>query len=192
MFRIFRIDAGWIMGEIKDGTRSHFFDYSWITNFLDDLMKALLCVHGDWEQDERAGQFRGEWEPAVDCWYLQMEGGRLFIHIDRYKDEKEETTCEKIHLEFDYYDFLEEFVDVMKGVLDKYGLLGYRKAWGEEFPISLFLKLADISEGSDKVKFFVIPEKDNMGCETLGTELNLEMEILDRLRGRQMTDGEKI
>ena len=182
MFQIFRIDAGWIMGEIKDGTQAHFFDYSWITNFLDDLMKALLCVHGDWEQDECAEQFRGELEPAVDRWYLQMKEGRLFIHIDRYKNEKEETTCEEINLEFDYYEFLKEFIHAMKGVLDKYGLLGYRKAWDGEFPVSLFLKLTDISEGTDKVNFFMIPAEDNMGCETLGTELNLEMEVLDRLR----------
>lgn len=58
MFHIFRIESGWIMGEFRNGSQTHFFDYSYITNFLEDFMKALLYVHGDWAQDEDVNQFK--------------------------------------------------------------------------------------------------------------------------------------
>jgi len=189
MFRIFRIDSGWIMGEIKDASGTLFFDYSWITNFLDDFMKALLCVHGDWEQDECAEQFRGDWEPAVDRWHFGLEEGRLYIHIDRYEDEKVEEVREKFDLEFDYYEFLKEFVDAMKDVLNKHGLLGYRKAWGAEFPIGLFLKIVDISQESNKINYYLISAENNVGLETLATEFDSEMEVL---AGVQENYGNKI
>lgn len=36
--------------EMKDSVQTHFFDYSYITNFLADFMKALIYVHGEWKQ----------------------------------------------------------------------------------------------------------------------------------------------
>lgn len=64
MFRILRVTSGWIMGEMKDDVNIHYFDYSYLENYLDDFMKALLYVHGDWAQDEYVNKFKAEWEPA--------------------------------------------------------------------------------------------------------------------------------
>ena len=38
MFHIHSISAGWMQGQISDGEKTHYFDYSYITNFLDDFI----------------------------------------------------------------------------------------------------------------------------------------------------------
>lgn len=183
MFHIFRIESGWIMGEFRNGSQTHFFDYSYITNFLEDFMKALLYVHGDWAQDEYVNQFKTAWEPSTEKWNITLNNGKLVINIKKYADEDMREYREEKTLEFNYYEFLEAFIIEMKGVLDKYGLLGYRDSWGEEFPISLYLKLVDISRRTNKIEFKTISQKDNMGFEARKTAIEMEVALINEIFG---------
>ena len=40
------LEAGWIKGEIVTEEKKMYFDYSWISNFLNDLLKATLSIGG--------------------------------------------------------------------------------------------------------------------------------------------------
>lgn len=70
MFKIKSISAGWFMGEIGDEKQRHFFDYSYLSDFISDFMSALLFVHGDWEPIWCSNKFRTELEPAVEDWIV--------------------------------------------------------------------------------------------------------------------------
>lgn len=183
MFHILRIASGSIMGEMKNSSQTHFFDYSYMTNFLEDFMKALLYVHGDWAQDEYVNQFKTVWEPSTEKWNMTFSKDKLFVNIKEYEDmDTREYRGEKT-LEFNYYEFLEAFIIEMKEMLDKYGLLGYRDSWGEEFPISLYLKLVDISRKTNKIELKTISQKNNMGFEASKTDIGMEVTVINEILG---------
>ena len=52
-FSIEEVNAGWIRGNLSGEGGKIFFDASYITNFLDDFMLALLTALGKWPADER-------------------------------------------------------------------------------------------------------------------------------------------
>lgn len=66
MFQILRISSGWIMGEMQDDSLKHFFDYSYINDFVNDMMLALIYVHGDLTDDGPKNTFVAHREPATD------------------------------------------------------------------------------------------------------------------------------
>lgn len=144
MFHILEIDAGWITGEIGDNLTTHFFDYSYLTNFLEDIMKSLLYIHGDDNKEEYGNEFIAEWEPAVDKWKMSLNDTRLIVNIKNYEDSDTSELREDKTLEFDYYEFLGEVSTAMKEILNKYGLTGYKDSWGMEFPVSLYLQLLNV------------------------------------------------
>ena len=178
MFNIFRISSGWIMGEIKNDSQEFVFDYSYMTNFLDDMMKVLLVLHGDWAKDEEADKFKATWEPATDVWEMDLEGEIFFIRIKQYQDFECTEYKEEKKFRFDYYEFLNSFNNTMKELLDKYGLLGYRESWGREFPLSLYLKLLDISKKRNIIKLEEISEENNFGLDANRTDIKAEVALM--------------
>lgn len=181
MFTILRISSGWIMGEMKNASQKHFFDYSYLTNFIEDIMKALLYVHGDWAQDEPVNHFKAVWEPAMDMWEMTLTENTLSIDIKHYNDMEGKEYREQSNYEFNYYEFLEAFIMTMKDMLNKYGLLGYRESWGYEFPISLLVKLLDISRKSGRIKLGEITKEDNLGLEASKTDIDVEVALVNEL-----------
>ena len=179
MFHIHAISAGWMQGQISDGEKTHYFDYSYITNFLDDFMLALLTVDGHWPTDERKHRFRTELEPAIEYWTLSKVQDKLHIHIKNYEDTHAEAAREEVLLVCEYHRFLADFIAEMERVLSVFGLVGYRENWTYEFPISLFLKLKDSSKDINTLLYRTLPAEDNVGLEVQVTDFTGERELLN-------------
>ncbi len=180
MFKIMSISAGWIMGEMSDGTNKHFFDYSYLTNFLDDLMKALLYVNGDWEWDEFCNKFRAELEPAVEDWELSVSKGVLEICIKTYACEQSRQIKAENTIKVDCAEFLAAFVAEMERVIKYYGLIGYRENWSYEFPLSLFLRLKNIVHGQNELVIGEITADKHFGTEAAISDYAKEIELLNK------------
>lgn len=180
-FKIYSISAGWIEGCLKDSKKKYYFDYSYLTNFTEDLMKALLCVFTDISEQENTNNFRAVWEPAEDAWKISLEKNKLYINIKNYEDDITAEYDEDITLEFNALDFLQDFINEMNKIIKKYGLLGYRKSWGYEFPTSLLLKLQDICSNNNILQIDVLTEEENFGRETEKTNLSSEIELLNNI-----------
>ncbi len=180
MFKIMSISAGWIMGEISDGTEKHFFDYSYLTNFLDDLMKALLYVYGDWEQDELCNKFRAELEPAVEDWELSVSQGVLDINIKTYACEQSRQIKAENTIKIDFVEFLAAFVVEMERVIKYYGLVGYRENWSYEFPLSLFFRLKNIVQGQNELVLGEKLAEEHFGTQAVVSDCVKEIELLNK------------
>lgn len=176
MFKIYQISAGWIMGEISDGNKTHFFDNSYLTNFLDDFMLALLTVDGHWPADEGKHKFKTELEPAVEYWVMSKVQDELRIHIKKYVDGDINEDYEEEILICEYHKFLSAFISEMERVLSTYGLIGYRDNWTYEFPVSLFLMLKDINMKT--LSYKTLSSEDNCGDEVQVSDYIKERELL--------------
>ena len=180
MFHIHSISDGWIIGQISDGDKTHYFDYSYITNFLDDFMLALLTVGGHWSTDERKHRFRTELEPGIEYWTLSKVQDKLHIHIETYEDSHTEEPYKEVLLVCEYHKFLEDFIAEMERVLSVFGLLGYRVNWSYEFPISVFLKLKDNSKVESTLSYGTLSAENNVGSEVQVTNFTSEWKLLNR------------
>ena len=178
-FQVMGLYAGWIDGTLECGGDSHFFSYSYLTNFFDDLMKALLYVDGHWPQDERVDAFRAECEPAVQDWMLQKEGDSLTIRIVTYDSEYSKEIKKTQTFFVSYQEFLGAFIQGMREMLQKYGLYGYRREWqSAEFPMGLFVKLVAVYRGEDAGILHVVTAEENFGTEVQASDLEQELELL--------------
>lgn len=178
MFHIHSISSGWILGQISDGNKIHYFDYSYITNFLDDFMLALLTVSGQWPADERKNRFRTELEPAIEYWTLSKVQDKLYMHIKNYKDREAEVACKEVSLVCEYHRFLADFISEVERVLSIFGLVGYRENWTYEFPISLFIKLKDSFNDINTLSYGTLFAEENMGSEVRVSDFTSERELL--------------
>lgn len=181
-FEIKAVYAGWMDGVIRDENTEHIFSYSYMRDFPSDIMMALLYLNDDWEEDRSC--FAGEWEPAVDIWTLSRRGDVLMIDIRNYSDESRAELERKITLKYDYREFLGDFIRAMSGMIQKHGLFGYRNEWEFEFPIGLYLKLADVYEKSNIVTLTDLKPEENLGNEARISSLRNEMDIFIRTAGR--------
>lgn len=55
--------------------------------------------------------------------------------------------------------------------------------WGEEFPLSLYLKLVDISKRANQLVFKKVSKDDNRGSEANATELHVELTVINEIFG---------
>ena len=183
MDRTFSIDgifAGWIHGAISDGDNRFDLVASYITDFTNDFMLALLTALGEWDTDERKDRFKVEIEPSVSKWKVSLEGKELVFDIATFESEFAER--EKWHdiVRVDKDRFLDDFLNTMSDVLHKFGLLGYRKEWSYEFPLSLYLKLYDLHTGN-RIKTEQGSANDNIGQEYVRTNLDVEKGLIGRI-----------
>lgn len=81
-----QISAGWIKGEIKNQERCILIDASYITNFPEDIMVALLYVLGRWTEDEYRNSFYVEHEPAQSRWTIKLENEDLVFREITYRN----------------------------------------------------------------------------------------------------------
>ena len=137
------LEAGWIEGEIVTEEKNMYFDYSWISNFLNDLLKATLSIGGYIEGMNRE-KFTAYWEPAIDDWLLYKNENNLIIQINCFEDETRKKQIETTKIQCDYIEFIKTLFDSLTKLIKRVGIYGYRTEWDEEFPLSLYLKLYDI------------------------------------------------
>ena len=182
MFHIRSISAGWIMGQISDGNKIHYFDYSYITNFFDDFMLALLTVSGQWPADEQRHSFRTELEPAKEYWTVSRFQDNLHIHIRTYKNREAKEACKEVLLVCEYHRFLTDFILEVERLLSVFGLIGYRENWTYEFPISLFLKLKDSFNDINTLSYRTLSAEDNVGEKVKVTDFISEIELMKSIK----------
>lgn len=144
-------------------------------------MKALLYVHKDWAQDEYVNRFKTVCEPATEKWEMFLEEEILSIHITQYRDMESKQYQGELTLKYDFSEFLREFMNAMKELINKYGLLGYRMSWGYEFPVSLFLKLMAINKNDNGMLVEEIMPEDNYGVDAQRTHIVCEIGLVNEL-----------
>ena len=175
------VHVGWIEGRIMSNEKDIYFSYSWITNFLDDLLKAVLYIGGHIE-DTNLEKFTAESEPAVDDWLLSKKENVLMIDIKSYENNTRKELIENIIIQCDYYDFIKSLFNALTKLIEKIGLYGYRIEWDEEFPLALYLKLYDIVNNTHffDLKELTIEESYKQGQTTdISNELALLIDIFN-------------
>lgn len=173
------IDAGWIHGVIKKDELHYYFGYSWISNVLNDIMKGLLIVGGFFEDHQlNHDQFTAYCEPAIDDWKFYKDENTLMITIHSYEDESRAMLMEQVQIQCGYDEFIKAFVIGMTTIIKKIGLYGYRVEMEEEFPLSLFLKLYDISRQTSRIKEKELTFDETYGRGGHASNINAELEII--------------
>lgn len=176
---ISRLSVGWIDGIIQDGKTKIFFSNSYLQNFPDDLMLAVLTVLGEYPADYHKETFRAEMEPTSAKWNFSLVGQDIHIHVIEYDGYESENILSDKTVILNKDKFLQDFIEEMDSVLQRYGLFGYRMEWESEFPLSLFLKIKDIASGKNALSLSVIiPGEENNGIEVRRSDFSLERDIL--------------
>lgn len=177
-FSIMQISSGWIMGEIKNQDHSILIDASYITNFTEHFMVALLYVLGRWPEDEHRDTFRVEHEPAQSKWSIKLENENLIFREITYKNSNSNEVIQDSTVIIEKETFLIDFIDEMQAVLERFGLFGYRQEWGYEFPLSCFLQLKDIANKTEQVIGSKRDGEDNLGMEYESTDFKNELKMM--------------
>ncbi|MBP0958085.1 MAG: hypothetical protein J5997_12065 [Oscillospiraceae bacterium] len=180
-FKIYQISAGWIMGYISDGENTISFCASYLSNFLDDLMSGLIYILGRSPRDEPKNSFRVFEEPAYSIWNMGTSSEQLIFHAVTYESQKSDKEIDNKTVQIKKETFINDLIDEMQDILQRFGLYGFRFEWGYEFPLSLFLQLKDIR---DKTQLLTLSEKDgshNLGLEYCSSSFECECEFLTDL-----------
>lgn len=182
-FQVWQISAGWFRGCITDSQTKIMFDNSWMTNFPEDLMLAILCALGELPDEKNRTVFYAELEPARAKWALSADAENLSVHVTVYEnDSPTAAVLEDQTAVFDKNLFLRDFTAEMGHVLHRFGLFGYRSEWGSEFPVSLYLKIRDLAACQQTISCDdEVPAADNMGEEAVRSDFAAERRMLDTI-----------
>lgn len=174
---------GWADGLIEIDPNICYFTTSYMTNALDDFLKALLHLIPACVPDyESKAQTIFDWyaEPAGTMWTLsRINEDNIHIKIVSYKDidhkqdpETEiDSTCRTI-------DFVETVVKSLDLLIKTHGIVGFKECWYEhDFPLSSFLKLKNFYITSTN---FSVIEYEDKGCQLAKTDINKDIELLFR------------
>lgn len=179
IFTILQISSGWFMGEINNGQDGVLFDASYLTNFPDDFMRALLYALGRWPQDERSVcSFTMDSEPIVTDWEITTVEDYFVFRTSEYDPDRfRDCKTEKV-LRIPIRSFLKDFLSEYNSVLNRFGLYGYRCEWGYEFPLSLFLQLSDIYNDSSEIVSTIGDDVENSGLKHKSVDFEKELSYL--------------
>jgi hypothetical protein len=106
----------------------------------------------------------------------------LVINIKSYESEYCDKVEREIHLTFDFYEFIVEFVQEMDRILERYGLVGYRENWSYEFPVGLYLMLKNICKGQNRLAISKLVAEQHFGTDATVSDLDKELELLREAR----------
>lgn len=182
-FKIYSVSAGQIEGKIIVGTSlenytEYYFSYSYLSNFLDDLVKGLLAVNNSLEDNSDSNTFTAYWEPAIDDWKLEKQNEKLKITVISYSDKTRQEKKNTAFIECNYYKFVKAIITGLTELIKETGFYGYRTEWEKEFPFSLYLKLADIIQ--DKQTIFTTERslEDTQGFGGVSSDYIAELRLL--------------
>ena len=179
-FSIKQISCGWIAFTICDDSKEFYYDVSYMSNFPDDFMLALLTAVGQWPKDERHNRFTTDEEPTFSEWEVSSDGNDLVFDVVEYESLEKKKKQGEVSIRVNRNSFLKDFLNEMDGVLNRYGLLGFRKEWEFEFPLSLYLCLKDyyLGQSNPIVKKEISDDWNNLGSEYQSTDFNLEKKMM--------------
>ncbi|WP_154889244.1 hypothetical protein [Longibaculum muris] len=174
----YTLDAGWIDGQMRVNDIHYYFNYSWISHFLDDLLKGLLYIDGHLLDNGYFDTFTAYVEPAIDDWKLTKKGNCLQIEIQSFEDESRKELIEQVVVECNYYVFVQSLIDGLVSLLKRIGLYGYYVEWNEEFPLSLLLKLYDIIQPNERLNLQTLSLEETQGRGGSASDLSIELNLL--------------
>ena len=177
LFRVQQVLAGWMTIIIRDDTKEYFFDVSYLTDFPNDFMLALVSAIGRWPKDERADSFTTDEEPRFSEWEVSADGDNLVFRVISYESSSRKEKKSESVITVDRDCFLRDFVSEMSDVLRRFGLFGYRREWNYEFPLSLFLQLRSFVSDHD-IPLVQKDGSDNLGRDYLSTDFDRERKML--------------
>lgn len=132
LLKIKNIEFGWIDGYIGDGKNNVEFSYSYMTDFLGDLLKETLCVL---DNKKEYGIVNTEIEPGSDFWKIVCDEKTIVISLFLYEkhDYILDTTEDYLKIErslinekgdynfeFTIEDFIDNFINEIEDNIDKY------------------------------------------------------------------------
>ena len=166
VFKIIKVEYGWIEGKIGNDTEDYYFNYSYLTDFLSDLLYSIIAaerIDNDWGN---YNSFITEWEPARDRWVIELDDEEYSVYINSVEidDAEGRLRLNEIRglipvnkpsikpnsflIRCNRKEFLSAIVNECFEVLKKYGFWGYWKAFEKEFPIGKLLFVCDILENN--------------------------------------------
>ncbi len=132
LFKIKDIHSGWIDGYIREDKKNVEFSYSYMTDFLGDLLEEVLCVL---DNKKEFGIIDTEIEPGTDFWKISCNDKKIVISLFLYEKHdyilytnedyfKIEKTLinEKSDYDFEFgtENFINNFINEIEDNLDKY------------------------------------------------------------------------
>jgi hypothetical protein len=139
---------GWADGCIEINSNIVYFSTSYLTDSLDDMLKALISLIPEVSSyPVSVAQFEWHEEPGGTVWCLRRNGEVLSVEIVSFEDllrRKKQTvelneTCPLI-------DFSMMVVQALDLLLKQYGLEGYKEKWvNHDFPMENYLKLKGLT-----------------------------------------------
>lgn len=149
---IYGIDGhGWAKGYIEIKGKKFEFVCSYTTKGISELLERLLLLITNAQKSEmNPNPMYWDEEPNETAWTLEKLGeDELLVSIeyiksiftdDEWQIERNTLLRETVSLS----KFAEIVVKQANNLLNNHGIIGFRNAWGEEFPLSHFLQLKQI------------------------------------------------
>ena len=173
-FSIDHIGEGSIAGHICDGENDIFFDNANTSDFANDILLAVLTATGEYPASEHRETFWADLEPVQAKWSIFGSNSRIRVTVAEFDSERREQE-KSVSVTLDRDVFLRDIADAFGGALRRFGLYGYRTEWGYEFPLSIYLRLKDVLDGTDSTALTrEISAKENMGLATKGSDIEKE------------------
>ena len=177
-FSIGLISDGSISGYMRDEENEIFFDNSCQEDFLDDLLLAVLSAVGDIPAEERKSIFWADLAPMQARWTVFGSNSRIRITVTNF-DSSRNVAQAAVTLTLDKDRLLRDLAEELGEVLARFGMYGYRSEWRHEFPLSLYLHIKDLAEGTDITALNKrISEQENMGIAADGSDFGKEKSAL--------------
>lgn len=181
-FEIYSVSCGWISGKIIVGEtledyNEYYFNYSYLSDFLDDFLKCLLAVNNSLEDNSDLDTFTAHWEPSVDDWKLRKQEETLCIDINSYTDDTRQEKLASSSLKCNYDKFVNAVATGLTDIIKKIGFYGYRTEWEKEFPLSLYLKLTDTEKAISLTERTL---EETQGAGGFLSDYIVELELLQR------------
>ena len=132
VFKIEEIHGGWIDGYIEDQNNHIDFSYSYITDFLGDLLDAFFVVLNN---ERKSGIVCTEIEPGADFWKITYADNKMVIGLflyEKHKDfistieydpdfkEKIDKEDEDYRFSFEKEEFISNFMSEIENNIDEY------------------------------------------------------------------------
>ncbi|PWK14857.1 hypothetical protein [Tumebacillus permanentifrigoris] len=141
---------GWADVSLEVEEQKFYFDASYISDALRDLLAGLLhLISGGRDDGDRTKPFYFNWygEPTVARWMLELrDEEHVRIKIDVFPDESVVDMGGERQVPIDAIvpknDLIHVVVSAIRLLIRTTGVIGYQSTWNHhEFPLQSFLKL---------------------------------------------------
>ena len=109
IFKIRKIEAGWLEGYLENDRFHKEFSYSDLTDFLGDLLEEIILVI---DNKKVIGTVEAELEPGTECWKISYDNKNFVISIN--------DDINDLQFIFNNNEFINIFIKEIENNLDEY------------------------------------------------------------------------